>query len=145
MIGYQKELVFQGLILKSSVRFLTERPLNFWDILIWIIFTGGLIAIILFQQLSFSYYNRKNNNLYDLSNPGIWGILNIIEYIWGLRFLKDSCSFVTIQLSLCFQAMPLIGTGEKGLVTRQRTPWDGLICSVTTGDQWPWVLSSMLS
>ena len=56
--------------------------------------TIGLIALIFFQQIAFSLRGTKNNNLFDLSNPGVFGIFNIIELIWGIRFLKDSCIYV---------------------------------------------------
>ena len=75
--------------------------------------TIGLIALIFFQQIAFSLRGTKNNNLFDLSNPGVFGIFNIIELIWGIRFLKDSCIYVFIQLFLSYQARLSIGTGEE--------------------------------
>ena len=89
----------------------------------------------MFQQLSFSYYGRRNNDLYDFGNPGFWGVINIIEYIWGIKFLKDSCNFNITQLSLYFQEMQSIGIGSKVLINLQKMLLDGLIYLNITGDQ----------
>ena len=95
---FRNELKFQGLMLQYGTQFLMEKPINFIYIPIFLLLTAGLFALIMFQHISFSYLISWNNNLFDLSNPGIWGILNIIELLWGLRFLKDACKCQNIQL-----------------------------------------------
>ena len=80
-------------MLKAGANFLSEKWGNFLLIPLFILFCFGHIALIFFQQIAFSMRWSKNNNLFDLSNPGVFGILNIIELIWGFRFLKDGCMF----------------------------------------------------
>ena len=37
----------------------------------------------------------------DPLNPGFMGVLNIIEFIWGLQFLRDSCKFPIYIVNFC--------------------------------------------
>lgn len=90
---YPNELRFQGLFLQYSTRFLNSRPSNFWWVLLFILLTLGLTSLCLFQHVAFSRKSRNNNNFFDFSNPGIFGILNIVEFLWGLRFLQDACRY----------------------------------------------------
>lgn len=86
------EIHLQGVLLSYGARFLSENPFNFFLVLIWLQMVVGLGALIVFQQVGFSFRSRSNNNLFDLLNPGFLGVLNIIELIWGLQFLKCACN-----------------------------------------------------
>ena len=89
---YSNELRFQGVFLKYAVRFLTERPWNFALIILYLLLLVGLFALFHFQHLSFSLMGHQNNNYFNFYNPGVWGILNMIEFWWGLHFLNDLCT-----------------------------------------------------
>ena len=93
LLLYGNELRFQGLMLKLGTSFLAEKWTVFLFIPLFLLFSAGLVALIFFQQVAFSLRWSRNNNLFDLSNPGVFGILNIIELLWGVRFLKDACIF----------------------------------------------------
>jgi len=86
---YSSEVKFQGIMLEYAVRFLNENPFTFSYIPLYLIFTAGLFALILWQAACFSSSWGKLSFL----SGGVWGVLNILEFIWGLQFLRDSCNF----------------------------------------------------
>lgn len=90
---WANERKFQGLMLDYGKRFLTERPINFLYIPVFILLAIGLIALIVWQHSCFASGFGGGNNFFNFAAPGIWGILNILELIWGLRFLRDACTF----------------------------------------------------
>ena len=85
------EIRLQGVLLRYAGRFLQEQPFTFLLVALWVQLVLGLFALVVFQQVGFSFRSRQNNNLFDLLNPGLLGILNIIELLWGLQFLKNAC------------------------------------------------------
>ena len=109
---WANERKFQGLMLDYGKRFLTERPISFFYIPVFILFAIGLIALIVWQHCCFSSASASNNNFFNFSNPGFWGILNILELIWGLRFLRDACTSFFIQSTSVSLEMLLTGTGS---------------------------------
>jgi hypothetical protein len=60
---------------------------------LFIILTIGLIALFLFQHAAFSSRHPSSNNFFDFISSGLLCWLNLIELIWGLQFLRDTCSF----------------------------------------------------
>jgi len=93
---YSNQLRLQGIFLDYSRRFLHEVSSTLFYIPIFIIFKIGLFALFIFQHCAFSSSHHSNNNFFDFSNPGFLGVLNILELIWGLRFLRDACNYVYI-------------------------------------------------
>ena len=57
--------------------------------------TAGLIVLCLFQHLAFLSSSEPlptEGDLFLKLKPNtLLFVLNIIEFIWGLQFLKDSC------------------------------------------------------
>jgi len=96
LIVYSHELSFQGLLLKSASAYLSHHPHNYFLIFLFILLTTAATALIIFQQVSFSLLYNSNNNLFDLTNPGVLGYLNIIELLWAFRFLQDACKYVSL-------------------------------------------------
>ena len=114
-------------MLKLGTEFLGEKWVNFLFLILFVLCNIGLIALILFQQVAFSMrWKGSNNDLFDLANPGVFGIFNIIELLWGTRFLKDACIFAYIQLSLSYQETRSIGTGGAG--TLLTVAWASQTC-----------------
>lgn len=79
-------------MLEYAKRFFTERPINFFYIPVFILFAIGLIALFVWQHCCFSSSSATNNNFFDFNNSGFWEIMNILEFIWGFRFLRDACT-----------------------------------------------------
>lgn len=90
-VMYRNALRLQGIFLDYSRRFLVEKNSTFLYIPIFMILTAGLFALFIFQHAAFSSKQHSNRNFYDFSNPGLLGWLNIMEFIWGLQFLRDAC------------------------------------------------------
>jgi len=90
-------------MLEYAVKFLNQNPHAFIYIPVFILFHIGLVALILWQHSCFSSFYFGSGNFWKLSSSGILDVLNILEYIWGLQFLRDSCKiyFIFRQL-LCF-------------------------------------------
>jgi H+/Cl- antiporter ClcA len=88
---YRNALRLQGIFLDYARRLLAERSSTFVYIPIFILLTAIAFALFLLQHLAFSSKGHSNNNYFDFSNPGVLGWLNIIEFLWILQFLRDSC------------------------------------------------------
>ena len=110
---YRNELRFQGIMLKYASRFLSENPSNFVYLLFFLLLMVGLFALFLFQHICFSNIRRVNNNFFDFANPGVLGILNILELLWGLQFLRDACNFAATQSCSSCRATQPTGTGTR--------------------------------
>ena len=90
---WANERKFQGILLDYGKKFLTERPLTFFYIPVFILLAIGLVALIVWQHSCFASVFHSNNNFFDFNNTGFWEILNILELIWGLSFLRDAFNF----------------------------------------------------
>jgi hypothetical protein len=83
-------------MLEYSNRFLSENAHTFAYIPVFIIFHIGLVALILWQHACFSSFFQGSSTFWKLNSSGFWDILNILEYLWGLQFLRDACNFLII-------------------------------------------------
>lgn len=110
---YSNEVKFQGYMLEYSVKFLNQNPHAFVYIPVFFLFHVGLVALILWQHSCYSSYYMGSGNFWKLTSSGFLDILNILEYLWGLQFLRDSCNFYFIQTTSVFQEMQLIGIGQE--------------------------------
>jgi hypothetical protein len=98
---YNNEIKFQGVLLDYARRFLNESPNTFLYIPLFILLTIGLIALITFQHCAFSSSKNSSSNFFNFQNPGFLGILNILEFIWGLQFLRDACKSIFYLVNFC--------------------------------------------
>lgn len=83
--------------------------MNFLYIPIFILLTIGLIVLCLFQYLVYSSSSDPKPQDDDIylhiwANP-VLTILNIIEFIWGMQFLKDSCNYLFISVNFIISVM----------------------------------------
>lgn len=70
-------------------------PVVFLYIPLFIILTLGLIALIVWQYVAFgttSTHLREGDLFRSSSHNIVLQILNAIELIWGLQFLRDACN-----------------------------------------------------
>jgi hypothetical protein len=89
---YSNEIKFQGYMLEYAVKFLNQNPYAFIYIPVFILLHAGLVVLTLWQHSCFSSYYMSSGNFWKLSSSGILDVLNILEYIWGLQFLRDACN-----------------------------------------------------
>jgi len=96
LLWYANERKFQGLMLDYGKRFLTERPLTFFYIPFFMLLAFGLLALFIWQHCCFSSALGSGNNFFNFANGGFWTVLNVLQLIWGFRFLRDACKFTII-------------------------------------------------
>ncbi len=64
--------------------------MTFLYIPVYLLFTAGLIALITWQAACFS---SAWGNKIGWLHGGFFAVMNILEFIWGLQFLRDSFNF----------------------------------------------------
>lgn len=84
--------------MEHSNNFLKNDVRVFFYIPVFLLLTLGLIVLIVWQYISFGATSKtylQENEIYRSSSHNIiLQILNAIELIWGLQFLRDACTFV---------------------------------------------------
>lgn len=93
-----------NIFLDWSTQFLKEHCAYFLYPFIFIALTAGLIVLCMFQHLAYLSHaepTHHDGDIYlNLSSNTLLFILNLVEFIWGLQFLKDSCTSANIQSTL---------------------------------------------
>jgi hypothetical protein len=84
-----------GVFIDWGTKLAKEKFSYYLFTLLFIIFTVGLIVLCLFQHLAFLSHSDPSPSSGDIflkltTNIPLF-ILNFVEFIWGLQFLKDSC------------------------------------------------------
>jgi hypothetical protein len=113
-------------MLEYAVKFLNENPHAFIYIPIFILFHIGLAALIAWQHSCFGSYYRGSGSFWNMASSGIFDILNILEYIWGLQFLRDACKFCIYLVNFCVS-----GNAVDWYWTRHSScyqPYQRLVC-----------------
>jgi hypothetical protein len=94
---FRKRNRLTGVFIDWSTRLAKERVSYYFFVLLFILMTAGLIVLCLFQHLAFLSSSEplptEGDLFLKLTPNTILFVLNIIEFIWGLQFLKDSCTF----------------------------------------------------
>lgn len=90
---YANQIKLQGLFLDYAGRFLNKNPATIVYLPIYLIFMTGLVALIVWQHCCYSSQFASSRNFFNFNNTGVWQILNILEFIWGAQFLRDSFNF----------------------------------------------------
>lgn len=90
---WANERKFQGIFLEYAKRFLSEKPDTFLYIPAFMIMAIGLVALTVWQHCCFTSQFASNNNFWDFANTGFWEVMNVLEFIWGLQFLRDGFNF----------------------------------------------------
>lgn len=82
--------------MENGNTFLKTDPVVFLYIPLFIILTLGLITLIVWQYVAFGTANpthlREGDLFRSSSHNIVLQILNAIELIWGLQFLRDACN-----------------------------------------------------
>lgn len=119
MCMYSRELKFQGYMLQYAVIYLDHNPITFIAIPIFFLLHLGLIVLVFWQYICFSSdFTLKNIVIWKFTLGKIFNVLTLIEYLWGLQFLRDSCTYFSkfIKSTFVFQGMLWIGIGQKMLI-----------------------------
>lgn len=113
---YKRRIKITGVLLHYAASFIRQKAINVIFIPIFLLLTVGLIVLCMFQYLAYSSNAdpvKQDDDIYlkNWAHP-LLTILNIIEFIWGMQFLKDSCKYHLIQSISWFQGMLLNGISK---------------------------------
>ena len=60
----------------------------------YLVFSFGLVVLCIWQYIAFGTISQpeytKGDLYYHSDQNYFWQVLNIIEFIWGIQFLRDS-------------------------------------------------------
>lgn len=83
------------IFLDWASKYFKEHCATFVITFVFVLLTGGLVVLCLFQHIAYISHSpllKVPGDIYLQLNPNVLlFILNIVEFIWGLQFLKDSC------------------------------------------------------
>lgn len=69
-------------------------------IALFILLSVGLVVLVIWQYIAFGTSNPaylKPGDLFFTSGQNLLlQFLNVVEFIWGIQFLRDSCNFYSI-------------------------------------------------
>lgn len=106
---YRKRNKLISIFLDWSTKYYKERILYIGFIFLFLFFTVGLIVLCGFQHLAFQTHHDlvfRNNDVYlDSSMNTALFVLNLIEFIWGLQFLKDSCNILAYLVNFIISGL----------------------------------------
>lgn len=123
---YSNEVKFQGYMLEYATKFLDQNTHTFLYLPFFIIFHIGLVLLVVFQHFSFSSHQfTAIPNLGNFNFRLVLEILNLIEYLWGLQFLKDACKLlIQFRQLLCEwkRCRLVLDRKEQLLCSSQETP-----------------------
>jgi hypothetical protein len=92
---YKKEIELASIFMYHSNKFLKESPAVFGYIALFLVLSFGLIVLCIWQYIAFGTANdpylTAGSLFYSSGHSVFLQILNVIELIWGLQFLRDAC------------------------------------------------------
>jgi hypothetical protein len=104
---YRKHLQLCGVLIKYATRFLADSFCVYFYIPMFLIMTIGLITLCVWQYVAFSTayppFRVQDDIYWRASGSTFFQVLNVIELIWGLQFLRDSCKYMLTQSTLSSQ------------------------------------------
>ena len=98
---YSNEKHFQRLFLHYAGLFLSENPFVLLYIPLFLLLTLGLVALIVWQHCCFTSKYAQSKNFFNFNNLGVFEILNVLEFIWAMQFLKDACKCFFYLVHFC--------------------------------------------
>jgi hypothetical protein len=95
-----REIELASIFLTYGNVFLKENFVLFAYILLFILFSFGLVVLCVWQFISFGSVNQPTWQAADLyktiQQNYVLQVLNFIEFVWGLQFIRDSCKLWVI-------------------------------------------------
>lgn len=92
---YQQEIELASIFLNYANVFLKENIIIFAYVPLFAVMSFGLVVLCIWQFIAFgSYWDPYINegDLYYSSGQSIvLQVLNAIEFVWGIQFLRDAC------------------------------------------------------
>jgi hypothetical protein len=110
---YQQEIELASIFLNYGNVFLKENIIIFAYIPLYIVLSLGLAVLCIWQFIAFGSYNppyiNKGDLFYSSGQSIALQVLNAVEFVWGIQFLRDSCNPLPTQSTTSSPAMPSSG------------------------------------
>lgn len=94
----RKEIRLCTIFIQNAAQFLGQSPFVFAYIPMYIFLSLLLIVLFTFQYMAFSSINPlvkdPNDIFWQTSAWNFWNVLNILQMVWGISFLRDSCKYL---------------------------------------------------
>lgn len=92
---YRRHLKLCGVLIKYATRFLADSFCVYFYLPLFLLATLLLLLLFMWQYVAFSTsgtpYRVAGDIYWRASGNTFLQVLNVIELIWGLQFLRDSC------------------------------------------------------
>jgi MFS family permease len=92
---YQQEIELASIFINYANVFLKENFIVFAYVPLYMLLSFGLFVLCVWQFIAFGSYEQPYINQGDLyyssGKSMVLQVLNAIEFIWGIQFLRDSC------------------------------------------------------
>lgn len=89
-----------SIFLTHSNNFLKDKPILFAYIPLFILFSFGLFVLCVWQFIAFGSIGDptwQSSQVYKkIAQNYFLQVLNFIEFVWGIQFVRDSCNPHTI-------------------------------------------------
>lgn len=92
---YRRHLLLCGILLKYTTRFLADSFCVYFYIPLFLLLTILALLLFFWQYVAFSTAGKPytvQGDIYWRNQWSFFQILNIIQLLWGLQFLRDSCN-----------------------------------------------------
>lgn len=109
--------------MQNANQILKERFLNFFYIPVFLILSFGLVVLCVWQYIAFGTINSPYlfaGDLYYTSGQNMFlQILNVIEFVWGIQFLRDTCKKYNIKSTTLYLAILFNHISQPKLMNRE--------------------------
>jgi hypothetical protein len=96
LIWNRYSIKVSGIFLDYASRMVRQNYFILWWVLVFLLFSFGLLALTIFQYLAFSSrgppYLESDDIYWNVAPFNLGTILCLIEFLWGLSFLRDACN-----------------------------------------------------
>lgn len=123
-----------------SNQFLKETPQMLAYIGLFLVLSFGLVVLCVWQFIAFGTFSApylNKGDLYFSSYQNVFlQVLNVIEFVWGIQFLRDACSQSLMQLTTSFRAIRSSGTSTTTATAAPSAAGPSNVCSLRTSAAW---------
>ena len=118
---YRRHLKLCGVLIKYATRFLADSFCVYFYLPLFLLATLVLLLLFLWQYVAFSTANppyRVADDIYwRASGNTFLQVLNVLELIWGLQFLRDSCNRLLTKSISSYRETQSNGTSHIARLT----------------------------
>ena len=118
---HRREISLAGIFMYYANVFLKENFSLFLYIPLFLIWSFGLVVLCVWQYVAFGTMSSPTwtaGDVYKRSYQNVFlQVLNLIEFIWGIQFIRDSCTCLITQSTTSSQEVRWSGTSTTTRAT----------------------------